>query len=468
VPRDRDCDYRACLTKDQHLAVIDRIRNENRDNVRQHQLESEQAEAALAQQEAQYQARLAQQQAEAETLRRQIAEANARAEAAEKALTRKRSIYDDAMQQRIQQKVQERRAAAATTTPNTTPSASVSAPMAIKPAAITPTVVTPTTAVISPKQDTATEEASVPAVVPHTTLTSTPDKPRPLWRRMLGVFSARASTPQATLQQATAPTSVSASEDLTPVEPLPANRKRTTSEEESTPTKRPRVDIAQASCTARTPRALLAPSTKDWRASTSLSTVSENTEPPFSADRVPATTPSKRRTIAATRVRRQQAMGRPSNITAPPLSLKNADQRWEKMRRLQDLRKELAELNRDEDVLEMESHRRKRVKVDTLAYIPHHRPGESSSTFRVPDIDSDDEMEVDISVPERANAFEEAATLELSSEEGTVEKEEGKMEWNWPEVGRRDGEWQYNEEAAMEFEQGFLGWCSERGIAAGL
>ena len=53
----------------------------------------------------------------------------------------------------------------------------------------------------------------------------------------------------------------------------------------------------------------------------------------------------------------------------------------------------------------MQSHRRKRVKVDDLEVIPHNLPGDSSGTFRVPDWDSDDEMEVDESVPERKNVF---------------------------------------------------------------
>ena len=89
----------------------------------------------------------------------------------------------------------------------------------------------------------------------------------------------------------------------------------------------------------------------------------------------------------------------------------------------------------------MESHRRKRVKVDSLAWIPHHRPGESSGTFRVPDIDSDDEMEVDETIPERSNVFAEAEEMEKVVEEKKVEEEkveEEVSEFVFPDVGRRE------------------------------
>ncbi|KAK5693253.1 hypothetical protein LTR17_025174, partial [Elasticomyces elasticus] len=93
----------------------------------------------------------------------------------------------------------------------------------------------------------------------------------------------------------------------------------------------------------------------------------------------------------------------------------NADRRFEKMERLRKLQVELSELNADDDVQEMQSHRLKRVKVDDLEYIPHNRPGDSSGTFRVPDIDSDDEMEVEFDVPERQNVFQTAAGMPAAS-----------------------------------------------------
>ncbi|TKA63228.1 hypothetical protein B0A55_12403, partial [Friedmanniomyces simplex] len=198
---------------------------------------------------------------------------------------------------------------------------------------------------------------------------------------------------------------------------------------------------------AKTPRAFLMPSTKNRRVPTSLSTVTEYTEyaeeiSEFGSSLLAGTTPSKppqRRTVASARASRLRDAGTP----LPPLSWEqrahlatpiapaesNADRRFEKAERLRKLQKELAELNQDEDIIEMESHRRKRVKVDDLQYIPHNRPGESSGTFRVPDIDSDDEMEVEMSVPERVNVFEEAAAGREPSPEPM---------WVFPSVGKRD------------------------------
>jgi len=79
------------------------------------------------------------------------------------------------------------------------------------------------------------------------------------------------------------------------------------------------------------------------------------------------------------------------------------------MQQLRSVQKQLEELKKDEDVIEMESHRRKRVKVDDLEFIPHNRPGDSEGTFRVPDWDSDDEIEVSESVPEKKNVFQSQA-----------------------------------------------------------
>lgn len=112
----------------------------------------------------------------------------------------------------------------------------------------------------------------------------------------------------------------------------------------------------------------------------------------------------------------------------------NADARLAKLERMRVLQMELEELKRDEDIKEMEAHsvhRRKRVKVDDLVSIPHNRPGDSQSTFRVPDVDSDDEMEVDSEVQERSNVFEE---LEDNSEEEVEDHVQQKYEF--PDVGR--------------------------------
>lgn len=91
----------------------------------------------------------------------------------------------------------------------------------------------------------------------------------------------------------------------------------------------------------------------------------------------------------------------------------NADERIAKIRRAEWHRRELARLEQEEDFV----RKVKRVKVDHLAEIPHNRPGDSAGTFRVPDIDSDDEMEVYDSVEERSNIF---STPQLPAQQPTT------------------------------------------------
>lgn len=86
----------------------------------------------------------------------------------------------------------------------------------------------------------------------------------------------------------------------------------------------------------------------------------------------------------------------------------SADERFAKLEHMRMLERELERLRKDEDIIEMESHRRKRVKVDSLEYIPHKQPGDAEGTFRVPEWDSDDEIEVEEAVPERVNVFKQA------------------------------------------------------------
>ena len=135
----------------------------------------------------------------------------------------------------------------------------------------------------------------------------------------------------------------------------------------------------------------------------------------------------------------------------------NADVRQAKIQRMRDLQRELEELKQDEDIQKMEAlsvHRRKRVKIDNLAVIPHNRPGDSASTFRVPDIDSDDEMEVDASVEERSNIFEDDETEKEEQQHVEVQK----PVFEFPEVGLKPAEYHvtedYQNQAGLWFEQG--------------
>ncbi|OTA32870.1 hypothetical protein BTJ68_07999 [Hortaea werneckii EXF-2000] len=261
---------------------------------------------------------------------------------------------------------------------------------------------------------------------------------------------------------------VTAAENITDTKssPIPTKTQVPTSElEELTPASRkrsaPSDDIAATPGPAshnnstpkvKTPHTFHGPSSKNSQVPTSLSTVTEesdisriknsvlSTSTPVPPMTTPSRMPHQRRTVAEARRSRLSHGGglgtprlgtprlssrqsqndawsrgastapRPSTAVRPVDN--NADRRFEKMERMRRLQRELEELQKDEDIREMESHRRKRVKVDDLQWIPHNRPGEGSGTFRVPDWDSDDEMEVEIDVPLRTNVFEEVKEKE--------------------------------------------------------
>ncbi|KAI7468542.1 hypothetical protein KC351_g13579 [Hortaea werneckii] len=231
----------------------------------------------------------------------------------------------------------------------------------------------------------------------------------------------------------------------------PASRKRSAPSDDTAATPRP-ASHNTSTPKIKTPHTFHGPSSKNSQVPTSLSTVTEesdisrikNSVLSTSTPAPPMTTPSRmphqRRTVAEARRSRLSHGGGlgTSRLGTPRLSSRqnqhdawsrgastaprpstavrpvdnNADRRFEKMERMRRLQRELEELQKDEDIREMESHRRKRVKVDDLQWIPHNRPGEGSGTFRVPDWDSDDEMEVEIDVPLRTNVFEEVKEKE--------------------------------------------------------
>jgi len=203
-----------------------------------------------------------------------------------------------------------------------------------------------------------------------------------------------------------------------------------------------------------TPR-FLCPSTKRSNAVSSLTPIAEQRETSrlkpasestpmalYTPSRKPATAQMRRRTVAEVRAQRlantpSSGMGRrqgpfvweaansererardalPPNASTSLRTSKtskktSADERFAKLEHMRMLERELEKLRKDEDIIEMESHRRKRVKVDSLQYIPHNRPGDAEGTFCVPEWDSDDEMEVEEAVPERINVFKQAQTV---------------------------------------------------------
>lgn len=125
---------------------------------------------------------------------------------------------------------------------------------------------------------------------------------------------------------------------------------------------------------------------------------------------------------------------------------KNADARAAKLQRYNELREELERLKKDADIQEIEAHsvhRRKRVKIDDLAVIPHNRPGDPSGTFRVPDPDSDDEISIDGDFEERMNVFE---ASEKAQDEPAEPAEPPAAMFMFPEVGRRPESYHVTEE----------------------
>nr|POF15355.1 hypothetical protein CFP56_42244 [Quercus suber] len=251
---------------------------------------------------------------------------------------------------------------------------------------------------------TTTTSPAAAAVAPVAPAPATTPAPIPSWRRLaasiggyLSPFAGR-SSPQPIPQ--TEPPAARTDEPLR--ELTGAARKRAAPEDE------PR--------RIRTPSAFVGPSSRNPQVPTSLSAITERTERSTS---VPGSlnTPSRApRSVRAVRAARQNSgtpAGRRTWQAHARQSTSSASMRYHRMRQL-DL--EVEERQHDQ---ERNAHRSKRVKVSDLVTLPHHRPGESSSTFRVPDIDSDGEMEVDEDVPVRSKPFAigEAQPSTISSSE---------------------------------------------------
>lgn len=137
---------------------------------------------------------------------------------------------------------------------------------------------------------------------------------------------------------------------------------------------------------------------------------------------VPKSLPKPRRTYKETRAAAAHKATR--NATDPPTPAvsrtapstpydKNDYERIRRMREIEQIRvqqiamKEKLEKLRAEQEAEAEARPRKtkRVKIEHLKEIPHNLPGESSGSFRFPEFDSDDEIEVDEDAEEIENPF---------------------------------------------------------------
>jgi hypothetical protein len=124
---------------------------------------------------------------------------------------------------------------------------------------------------------------------------------------------------------------------------------------------------------------------------------------------VPKSLPRPRRSVKDARARRSM---RGVNEPATPIATRTAPttpydkNNYERIRRAREMEQlivqrevmeqKLAKLRAEQIAAEEAQPRKtKRVKLDHLKSIPHKLPGEPSGSFRVPEADSDDEMEVD-------------------------------------------------------------------------
>lgn len=279
-----------------------------------------------------------------------------------------------------------------------------------------------------PKKTVSPPPAQSPAPVEHNSpvAVTVPVEftPRPtLLRRALGFLSSPFGSALGLNNNTRGPSTPTPQQSLGE---LPASRKRAAPEIEPEHESEPQEPVVQKQASqskmahviatptrTKTPRG---PSTLHRNQFSSLNAISERTEnsaPTVRAtERKPQPTPSRHRTISSVRSKREQAMSTPGLTRVwnrPPMPREpNADNRLAKLNHYNEMKNHVQSLEKDEELREMVAgHRTKRVKIDDLVYIPHNRPGDPSSTFRVYDDDSEDEMEVDEDVELRKNVFEE-------------------------------------------------------------
>lgn len=243
-------------------------------------------------------------------------------------------------------------------------------------------------------------------------------------------------------------------------------------------------------------------SVKERAVPSSLSTVTEYTEPPSMLESVPDTTPSRRARIMAPTTftpnlatttpksaitskpkrttlseRRRQLDDKQASNKGPQLPfawekdlakpkprLPNADARRAKTTRWLELKAEYERMKEDPVVKEIESRKIKRVKVDHLAVIPHNRPGDPSGCFRVPEWDSDDEIEVNDDVEETTNIFDENENMTVNDHVPTNVESTPKPTFTFPEVAPKPVGYHVSDEfktdAGMQFARGFAAYIS--------
>ncbi|KXS94539.1 hypothetical protein AC578_7493 [Pseudocercospora eumusae] len=251
----------------------------------------------------------------------------------------------------------------------------------------------------------------------------TPQNETPSRRSFFGSLFRSFTTPFSS-RKAAAPSQSPAPQTEQPrLEALPASRKRPAPEPEQSPEpvqqphqrqsepeqRIPRIAVSETPERAQAPRATSNTLTQHRTVERSLATITEYTEPSDQTITLPLQTPSRQpRRIRDTRMRASAHSATPSRAWTPQPAPRepNADRRLEKLRKYQELDQQLKAMKADPETQEIVERPMKRVKIDDLVSIPHNRPGDAKSTFRMFEIDSDEEMEVDEEAEVRSNVFE--------------------------------------------------------------
>jgi hypothetical protein len=277
--------------------------------------------------------------------------------------------------------------------------------------------------------------ASTPVI--ETVVVRAPSLLRRVLTGIASPFTARNTT-----SAASPPKSPSVSESPSSLGQLPSSRKRPAPEAEQPQYESPHVPTTPTPMPRAAPSSLRVPATMP----TTLSTISERTEPSETDDvtqrATSYATPSRTRSINKVRAARQ-SLGKPSSRISSSSSKivprePNADVRQTKLKQQQrQLAEESNKENRDSTASNSPvpaPRATKRVKIYHLKAIPHNRPGDSEGTFRFPDLDSDDEMEVDIDAALRSNIFEESESniaeqqAQVAKEQARIAKEKAQLE----------------------------------------
>lgn len=276
-------------------------------------------------------------------------------------------------------------------------------------------------------------------------------------RSFFGSLFKTITTPFSLRKSATPTTSPTAQPEQPKLGELPASRKRSAPEPEPDSERRPTPPAPEpqqhrSEPASQLPRITISGTPKRVQPSQAntdtvqtrtggrnLTTISEHTEPSEQTLNIPEPTPTRQpRRIRDTMRRSTVRPPTPARAWTPQPAPRepNADRRLEKLRKFKELDEQLKAMKKDPETKDIVERPMKRVKIDHLVSIPHNRPGDSKSTFRMFEIDSDEEMEVDEEVEERSNVFENSTQEETpkaleaparSTESGTaVEAEKPK------------------------------------------